>query len=316
MVGEGVNSAKAVWTIKEMTVRAARRIRHLLELIRFSHTVFALPFALLAAAMAMALAAQQGAALLPPARHLLGILLCMIFARSAAMAFNRLADRHLDALNPRTAGRHLPQGVLSVRAVVIFTAICSLGFGASTLLFLPENPIPLYAWLPVLVYLFAYSYTKRLTVLSHFWLGGALALAPLGAWVALRAEIAPAPVVLALGVLFWVAGFDIIYACQDVDFDRAYRLRSIPAWLGVRRALRVAAICHLCMVFVLSFLPAVYPPFGLVYYLGLAAIAFVLWIEHRLVRPDDLCRVNQAFFHANAVVSLGLFTIGVIDLLV
>lgn len=296
--------------------RLFRLVRHLLELIRFSHTVFALPFALLATGMAIRQSASELANWLPPWRHLVGILLCMVFARSAAMAFNRLADRSIDALNPRTASRHLPRGILSVRTVVFFTIACGLGFVGSTLLFLPENPIPVYAALPVLVYLLTYSFSKRWTAFSHWWLGGALALAPLGAWVALRAEIALPPTVLALAVLFWVAGFDIIYACQDVDFDRAFGLKSVPAWLGVKHALRVAAACHGLTALFLALLPLVYPEFGVVYYLGLGIIGAVLWIEHRLVRPDDLSRVNQAFFHANAVVSLGLFTVGVVDLLV
>ncbi|MCS7237689.1 MAG: putative 4-hydroxybenzoate polyprenyltransferase [Thermoguttaceae bacterium] len=295
--------------------RVFLNVRYVLELIRFSHTVFALPFAFLSAGMAIRLSVAEAQGWLPPWRHLLGILLCMVFARSAAMAFNRLADRHFDSLNPRTAGRHLPRGILSVRTVALFTAACGLGFVASTLLFLPENPIPVYASLPVLAYLLGYSYTKRFTVLSHWWLGGALGLAPLGAWVALRAEIAPAAVILGLAVLFWVAGFDIIYACQDIDFDRTYGLKSLPAKLGAEQALRVAAGCHLVMILVLAILPLLYRPFGIVYYIGLGVIAVILWIEHRLVRPDDLTRVNQAFFHANAVVSVGLFLIGLADLL-
>jgi len=137
---------------------------------------------------------------------LLGILMCMVFARSAAMAFNRLADRRLDAMNPRTQMRHLATGVLSTSSVALFTLLCSLGFVASTLLFLPSNPIPLYASLPVLAFLFGYSFSKRFTVLSHFWLGAALMLAPLAAWVAIRAELAWAPIVLGAAVMLWVAG--------------------------------------------------------------------------------------------------------------
>ncbi len=220
-----------------------RRIRQLLELIRFSHTLFALPFALLAAVMAWA--ANRHCVPPRPFRwlDLLGILLCMATARSAAMAFNRLADRRLDALNPRTRQRHLPTGRLSVAAAAAFTAACSLGFVAGTLLFLP-NRIPLYASVPVLLFLFAYSYAKRFTILSHFWLGAALMLAPLAAWVAIRGEIAWPPLVLGGAVLLWVAGFDMIYACQDVEFDVRMRLRSVPARFGVAAALRLAALCH------------------------------------------------------------------------
>jgi 4-hydroxybenzoate polyprenyltransferase len=291
-----------------------RWIRHLLEMIRFSHTLFALPFALLAAVMAWAANWHEG--LRPPFRwqDLLGILVCMATARSAAMSFNRLADRRLDALNPRTESRHLPRGVLSTTTVFLFTTACSLGFVTGTLLFLPGNPWPLAASVPVLVFLFAYSYTKRFTVLSHFWLGAALGLSPLAAWVAIRAELAWPPVVLGGAVLLWVAGFDILYACQDVDFDRRMRLASVPARLGVAGALRAAAACHAGMVAMLAVLAVIYP-FGWLYRAGVAAIAGLLIYEHALVRPNDLSRVNQAFFHVNAVVSVGLFLVGLADLL-
>src|SRR5436190_15810911 len=204
-----------------------RTVRHILEMIRFSHTLFALPFALLAGIMAWTtpITTTHSAA---PFRwqDLAGILLCMVAARSAAMAFNRLADRTIDAENPRTKMRHLPAGILSVGSVLVFTLISSLLFIAGTLLFLP-NRLPLILSLPVLLFLLAYSYTKRFTVLAHFWLGAALMLAPVSVWIALRcevlaydpADILPA-VLLGLAVLTWVAGFDIVYACQDVDFDR------------------------------------------------------------------------------------------------
>ena len=288
----------------------------LLELIRFSHTVFALPFALLAAAMAWAANLRADPPLAFRWQDLLGILICMVFARSAAMAFNRLADRRIDAMNPRTQTRHLATGVLSKGSVVLFTAVCSLGFVGGTLLFLPRNPIPLGASVPVLAFLFGYSYAKRFTALSHFWLGAALMLAPLAAWVAIRAELAWAPIVLGAAVMLWVAGFDIIYACQDVDFDLKMRLRSVPARLGVAGALRLAAACHFGAVVLLFSLPSVYHGFGWIYLTGVAAIAVLLVYEHWLVRPDDLSRVNQAFFHVNAVVSLGLLAVGVIDLVV
>jgi 4-hydroxybenzoate polyprenyltransferase len=205
--------------------------------------------------------------------------------------------------------------VLSAASVAAFCAFCSMGFVAGTLLFLPGNRLPLYASLPVLAFLFAYSYAKRFTLLSHFWLGAALMLAPLAAWVAIRAEIAWPPVVLGAAVMLWVAGFDMIYACQDAAFDAAMRLHSVPARLGIARALRLAALCHAGTVVLLAILPQVYPGFGPVYLGGVAAIAALLAYEHWLVRPDDLSRVNRAFFHVNAVVSIGLFVIGVIDLL-
>ena len=291
-----------------------RRLRHLLEMIRFSHTLFALPFALLAAAMAWKLNLRET----PPRPFhwldLVGILLCMAAARSAAMAFNRLADRRIDALNPRTKMRHLPVGVLSAGGVSAFTALCSAGFVAATLLFLP-NWIPLAASVPVLLFLFGYSYAKRFTVLSHVWLGIALALAPSAAWVVLRAELAWPPVVLSTAVALWVAGFDIIYSCQDYAFDVSLHLYSLPAKLGIAAALRLAAACHFAMLVLLAALPWFYPIFGAIYLIGVAAIGLLLVYEHWLVRPDDLSRVNRAFFHVNAVVSIGLLVLGVVELL-
>jgi 4-hydroxybenzoate polyprenyltransferase len=290
-----------------------RQLRTLLEMVRFSHTLFALPFALLSAALAWR---EQG--------HfswlqLLGILLCMVFARSAAMAFNRVADRDIDAQNPRTAQRHLPAGTLTPFLVCLFTVICTTGFFASTLLFLledPPNPWPLYLSALVLGFVLTYSYTKRFTALSHFWLGASLLLAPVGAWIAIRQlEDLPIPFILGLAVLFWVAGFDILYACQDVDFDRRAKLHSIPAWLGVARALRVALACHALMVALLLALFWVAGAYlGWIYLTGVVLVALLLCYEHWLVRPDDLSRVNQAFFQVNGVVSIGLFLVVLLQL--
>jgi 4-hydroxybenzoate polyprenyltransferase len=332
-------------------------------MIRFSHTLFALPFALLAAVMAWKQNSLElesvnldiqifnrfvpvtptleddGRTLLQiggipmvteelpliPAwtwREVLGILLCMITARSAAMAFNRIADRKLDAENPRTAARHLPSGSLSLATVSLFAVFSSLAFVASTLLFLPANPLPLWLSVPVLLFLLGYSYTKRFTVLAHFWLGAALMLAPVCAWIAIRGRIVmrhPADLLPALvlggAVLFWVAGFDIIYACQDAEFDRKKRLRSVPARLGVPTALRLAALCHAGTVALLVLLKWVFPSFGWLYLAGVGVIAALLIYEHWIVRPDDLTRVNVAFFNVNAVISLGLLLIATADLL-
>jgi 4-hydroxybenzoate polyprenyltransferase len=285
-------------------------IRDLLGLVRFSHTLFALPFALLGAA----LAAHGPHGWHGRARDWLGIVLCMATARSAAMAFNRLADRRIDALNPRTAMRHLPSGALSVATVAVFTALCAIAFVAATLLFLP-NRWPLWLSVPVLLWLLAYSYAKRFTSLAHVWLGASLALAPLAAWIALRGDVAWPPALLGLAVLFWVTGFDIIYACQDVAFDQAHGLHSIPARLGVPAALRLAAACHAAMIAAMGALGWSYP-MGPIYFLGLLAVAMLLVYEHWLVRPDDLSRVNIAFFQVNIAISLGLLVLGVADLLV
>ncbi|QJW95328.1 UbiA-like polyprenyltransferase [Frigoriglobus tundricola] len=285
--------------------------RKLLELIRFSHTVFALPFALLAAALAWKD---------EPARWQdgVGILLCMVFARSAAMAFNRIVDRRIDAANPRTANRHLPAGTLSVGVVWAFTFLCCAGFVASTLLFyvrVPENPWPLYLSVPTLLFVMGYSLAKRFTSLAHFWLGVALMLAPVAAWVAVRGftDMAP-PLLLGLAVAFWVAGFDIFYACQDAAFDVATGLHSVPARFGVATSLRIAAACHAVMFGLLVGLYFASPHLGGVFLAGLGAVGALLVYEHRLVRADDLTGVNRAFFHVNGVISLGLLAVVLVQL--
>jgi 4-hydroxybenzoate polyprenyltransferase len=197
--------------------------------------------------------------------------------------------------------------------VAIFTTLSSLAFIASTLLFWP-NRWPLYLSVPVLLWLLGYSYSKRFTSLAHFWLGLSLSLAPIAAWIALRGDLRWPPIFLAEAVLLWVAGFDIIYACQDVDFDKQAGLRSIPRRFGVRKALYIAAACHALMIVPLFILGIIYP-LGFVYFAGVAAVAVLLIYEHSLVRPDDLSRVNLAFFQVNIVISIGLLVVGVIDLL-
>jgi 4-hydroxybenzoate polyprenyltransferase len=284
----------------------------LLKLVRFSHTIFALPFALTAAVLAWTEEPFRTV-------DLIGILWCMVSARSAAMAFNRIVDRRYDAANPRTAQRHLPTGQLSLTTVILFFIMCCVGFIAGTLLFLwrnPPNPWPLYLSGPVLLWILGYSYAKRFTALSHFWLGTSLMLAPLASWIALRGLTdLQTPLLLGAAVAFWVAGFDILYACQDAEFDRRAGLHSLPARLGVAAALRVAAFCHLTMLLLLALLPLVVPLLGLVYYLGLLLVGGLLAYEHYLVRPDDLSRVQQAFFHVNGIVSVGIFVLVIVQLL-
>jgi 4-hydroxybenzoate polyprenyltransferase len=288
-------------------------MRKLLELIRFSHTLFALPFALLAAALAWADESFRWV-------DLLGILLCMVFARSAAMSFNRLADRGIDARNPRTKARHLPAGTLSVATVWLFTVACCAGFVASTSLFYlrePSNPWPLYLAAPVLLFLFGYSFAKRFTSLAHLWLGAALALAPIAAWIAVRGLTEmTVPLLLSAAVAFWVAGFDILYAGQDAEFDRAEGLHSIPARFGIPTSLRIAAACHAMMFALLVAVWFSSPHLAAVFLCGLAAVGALLMYEHRLVRADDLSRVNRAFFHVNGVISVGLFLLVLVQLAV
>jgi 4-hydroxybenzoate polyprenyltransferase len=283
-----------------------KAIRHFLELIRFSHTVFALPFALLAAVLAWD---QTGSVF--RWQDLLGILLCMVTARSAAMAFNRLVDRDIDASNPRTARRHIPAGLLTVGAVRLFTVLMSLAFVASTLIFLPKR-LPLLLSVPVLLFLLGYSLAKRWTSLCHYWLSAALMLSPIAAWIAVRNEFALVPTLLAGVIFFWVGGFDIIYACQDAEFDRTSRLHSIPARFGVRNALRIAFASHLLTVVMLLVLWNA-SGMGIVFLVGILGVAALLIYEHMLVRPDDLNRVNLAFFNVNAVISFGLLVLGCID---
>ena len=286
-----------------------RRLNDLLGMIKFSHTLFAFPFALFGAA----LAARGHDGWHGRPRDWLGILLCMATARSAAMAFNRLVDRRIDALNPRTAERHIPSGRLSAQTVFAFWAACSAGFVLATLLFLP-NRWPVILSVPVLAWLCGYSFAKRFTSLAHAWLGSALMLAPVAAWIALRGDLQWPPVLLGLAVLFWVTGFDVIYACQDVEFDRSNGLHSIPQQLGIRNALRLAAVAHVVMVVFLVGL-GLSVPLGRLYYCGVGGIAALLAYEHAIVRPEDLSRVNYAFFQVNIVISLGLLAFGLADLL-
>ena len=282
-----------------------------LGLIRFSHTVFALPFALMAALLAWR---ATGAGPTKIAWDLLGVTLCMATARAAAMAFNRLADREIDAENPRTAARHLPAGIVSPRAAALFTLLCAAGFVASTLLFLP-NRRPLYLSLPVLGWLLGYSWAKRFTWLCHWWLSAALALAPVAAWLAIAGTVGPPALWLAAVVLLWVGGFDILYSCQDAAFDRRAGLNSVPARFGVPAALRIAAAGHLICGACLFGLWAS-AGLGWVFFAGSLSVCGLLVYEHALVKPDDLSRVGAAFFTVNAVISLGLLAALAADLAV
>jgi len=309
---------------RSVTVAAKpARLRTYLELVRFSHTIFALPFAMMAALIAIRWGGDSSLDWTKPldaARGTVGILLCMVTARTAAMAFNRLVDRTIDAANPRTASRHLPRGDVGVGEVLLLVVVSSAGFIASTLLFLP-NWLPLVLSVPVLAWLLGYSYAKRFTALAHLWLGVALGFAPVAAWIALRggtlgrdpADVLPAAI-LGLAVMTWVAGFDVIYACQDAAFDAAHGLKSIPARLGVPGALRLSRWLHVATMLLLATLPLVVPELGWIYWLAYAAIVALLVWEHSLVNPDDLSRVNQAFFSANALIGVVLLAAIGLDL--
>jgi len=279
-----------------------RRLALTLQMIKFEHTVFALPFALLGAILA-----QRG---LPGGETCLWIVGAMVGARSAAMAFNRLVDRRLDRLNPRTAARELPRGLLKPGFVIGFIlASAGLFFFSAWML----NPLALLLSPPALAIVLLYSYTKRFTSLSHLFLGLSLAVAPVGGWVAVRGDLSADPFFLAAAVLLWVAGFDIIYSCQDVDFDRRMGLHSIPGRVGVAAALRISALLHAGMAAILGYAFFSFG-LGLMSWAGFVLVTAVLIYEHRIVSPSDLNRVNAAFFTANGVISLGLLLFVGLDL--
>ncbi|MCA8944039.1 MAG: putative 4-hydroxybenzoate polyprenyltransferase [Planctomycetes bacterium] len=287
-----------------MTATSTARVRDYASLIRFSHTVFALPFALIALFVA-----TDGA---PGLVLLLQIVTAMVFARSAAMAFNRWLDRDIDARNPRTAAREIPRGVISARAAMAFTIACSVGF-LGVAASLGEHCFWL-AW-PTLGVLLGYSYAKRFTAAAHLWLGIALGLAPPAAWVAavggVDASVVPA-MVLGGAVAVWVAGFDVLYACQDLEFDRSSGLRSIPVALGVRGALRAARILHVAALVGFGTF-GVLAGLGLPYAVGGFVAAAFLVVEHRILRADDLSRIPMAFFTMNGLVALVLLAATLID---
>jgi 4-hydroxybenzoate polyprenyltransferase len=238
----------------------------------------------------------------------------MVFARSAAMAFNRLVDARIDALNPRTANRHIPTGLLSKPQVWGFTIFCSLGFVLSTLIFLP-NYWPLYLSIPILSFLLGYSYVKRFSMWCHYWLAAALMISPMAAWIAITGSLDWPPVLLAATVFFWVGGFDIIYACQDAEFDQQQKLHSIPSKLGLSNALWVARISHLFMIFCLLGLWQV-AHLGNIFLLTVVIVAGMLIYEHIIVSPKDLSRVNVAFFQVNWMLSVGMLICGMLDLII
>jgi len=279
------------------------KVRTYLEMIRFSHTVFALPFAFMGAILA--------AGGIPSSRTLWWILVAMVGARSGAMGMNRIADRRLDALNPRTRERALPSGQIGLGGAIVFVAAAFVVFLVAAWML---NPL-CFALAPVAVLIVCgYSYTKRFTTGSHLILGLSLALAPIGAWIAVRGEIGAPALVLGLGVLFWVAGFDILYAFQDVDFDRRAGLFSIPAWLGTAKGLMIAGIFHALTVCCLALLIPLLR-LGPIYGIGLLCAAGLLLYEHGLVHRHGLAKLDMAFFNVNGVLSIGMFLATAMDLL-
>jgi 4-hydroxybenzoate polyprenyltransferase len=304
-------------------------LSHYLSLIRFSHTIFALPFALLATAWAFvvplpdSLSAPSDSPVFLSFRwqSLVGILLCMVSARSFAMAVNRYLDRKWDAENPRTANRHLPAGILQPLGVVRFSAACAICFVVSCCLFLP-NMLPLVLSAPVLAFLGGYSLAKRFTFLAHFWLGTALMLAPICAWIALRGEfVLQTPgdllpsLVLGVVVMLWVSGFDIIYACQDADFDQRAGLFSVPAMFGIKNALWLACLCHAAMWAIAMWMSFAFPwlSLGWIFRGMLLVVGILLMVEHSVVSEKSLARVQLAFFQLNSIISILFLVFGTLD---
>lgn len=284
------------------------------EMVRFSHSVFALPFALIAAFLA-------GRGLpggVPTAGQLLLIVACMVAARSFAMTFNRIADAGIDRRNPRTATRPIQTGRISLRAAWVFTGVAAAAFILACAGFRAwyANTWPLYLSVPTLIFLAFYSYTKRFTEAAHFFLGAAIAFAPTAAWIAIDPASLGLPALLLTGaVLFWIAGFDILYACQDVEVDRREGLFSIPARFGVARALVASRLCHVATVGLLAALgPAA--GLGLIYGAGVVVTALLLAAEQSVVKPTDLSRLNLAFFTLNGCVSVLLAAAAIVDVFV
>jgi 4-hydroxybenzoate polyprenyltransferase len=286
-------------------------IKNYLSLVKFSHTIFAMPFALVGFALGV-IWHNLNILSSAPWYFVYGytfilVLLCMVFARSAAMAFNRYLDRQFDAKNPRTAIREIPKGIISANSALMFTIICCVLFVLCC--YLLNTAVLILSPIALFVILF-YSYTKRFTALCHLVLGLGLALAPIGAYLAVTAKFDLLPILFSFTVLFWVSGFDIIYALQDVDFDKSQQLHSIPAAVGKEKALRISELLHLfsaaCVI-----IAGMYGHFGWLYWIGVAVFVGMLIYQHSIVKPNDLKRVNIAFMTANGIASV-VFAIFVI----
>ena len=278
-----------------------KNIKIILTDIKITHTVFALPFAVMSAFLA-----AEG---MPSLGKLIWILIAMFGARNGAMAFNRIVDSKLDRLNPRTKDRALPARKSTAKQYWVFLILSSFVFLFSAYML---NSLA-FALSPVaLVIVFGYSFAKRFTSLSHLWLGVAISIAPVGAWVAVREEISIESLVLGTAVVFWLVGFDIIYSCMDVDSDRSNNLHSIPQKFGVRTALRLAFSSH-CMMILFLILLLFIPALGWVYFFGVILTAGLLFYEHSLVREDDLSLVNVAFFNINGIISVLLMLFVIVD---
>lgn len=287
------------------------KIRNYLSLIKFSHTIFAMPFALIGFFLGIH---QLGGIRSEDRSHYLVLFLlvigCMVFARSAAMAFNRWLDKNFDALNPRTAIREIPTGVISSNSALIFVIINCIAFIACTFFI---NRLCFFLSPVALFVILFYSYTKRFTPFCHLVLGVGLSLAPIGAYLAVTGQFSLLPVLFSLAVIFWVSGFDIIYALQDEEFDRSQSLYSIPAWLGKSKALRFSEMLHLLSA-ICVILAGLVGGFGAAYWIGIAVFAGMLVYQHSVVKPHDLSKVNLAFMTANGIASVVFAAFVITDL--
>ncbi len=281
-------------------------VKNYLSLIKFSHTIFALPFALIGFTLSIKDDLSKFNPLL-----LVYVVLCMIFARSAAMGFNRYIDRKFDAMNPRTKTREVPAGLISANAALAFVIIMSLLFVATTWFI---NPICFYLSPVALIVVLGYSYTKRFTALCHIVLGIGLALAPIGSYLAVTGEFAWLPLLFSFTVLFWVSGFDIIYALQDEEFDVSQNLKSIPGYLGKKNALRLSEVLHVLSAALVIF-AGYYAQFGMIYWAGVIVFCSLLIYQHSIVKPTDLSRVNLAFGTTNGIASVIFACFTITDIL-
>jgi 4-hydroxybenzoate polyprenyltransferase len=304
-------------------------LKNYLSLIKFSHTIFAMPFAMIGFVLALmsgpfSITWNLGgpAEWMDPLWRTIGtrdlllklflVVLCMVFARSAAMAFNRWLDKNFDAKNPRTAIREIPAGIISANNALIFVIINCIAFIITTWFI---NRICFYLSFVALFIILFYSYTKRFTPLCHLVLGLGLSLAPIGAYLAVTGRFDIVPVLFSIIVLCWVSGFDVIYALQDEEFDRSQQLKSIPVWLGKKRALRFSEILHtICGVLVIII--GMFTPFSWLYWIGTAIFCGMLIYQHSIVKPNDLSKVNIAFMTANGVASVAFAVFVILDMLI
>ncbi len=285
-----------------MIKKSIKSVSNYLSMVKFSHTVFAIPFALIGFFLAIRLNETELSMKL-----LLLVLLCMIFARNAAMAFNRYADKEIDIKNPRTAIREIPAGIIKPKSALQFTLINSVLFVLTTWFI---NPLTFFLSPVALLIVLGYSLTKKFTSLCHFVLGLGLSLAPIGAYISVTGKFDIIPLMYSMVVLFWVSGFDIIYALQDEEFDKQENLKSIPVLLGKEKALKLSVVLHIISA-VFIIIPGILSDFGILYWVGSFIFIVLLIYQHVMVKPDDLSKVNLAFFTTNGIASVvfAVFTI-------